>query len=113
MLTVKDVIDFLQALPPDMQVPAMLAQFGGADYLNLAFERLAVEDQQRQVQQEADKAYESYVAYKDAHQNIPIDSDLFMEAELLQNDLLNVSLRRRSVRPCIHHTPTVRFFTAA
>jgi hypothetical protein len=90
MLTVKDVIDFLQALPPDMQVPAMLAQFGGADYLNLAFERLVVEDQQRQVQQEADKAYESYVAYKDTHQNIPIDSDLFMEAELLQNDLLNV-----------------------
>jgi hypothetical protein len=89
MLTVKDVIDFLQALPADMQVPAMLAQFGGADYLNLAFERRAVEDQQRQVQQEADKAYESYVAYKDAHQDIPINSDLFMEAELLQNDLLN------------------------
>jgi hypothetical protein len=89
MLTVKDVISFLEVLPPDMEVPAILAKMGGADYLNLAFERRAVEGQQRQVQQEADKAYESYVTYKNAHQNIPVDSVLFMETELLQNDLLN------------------------
>jgi hypothetical protein len=89
MLTVKDVIDFLQALPPDMEVPAILCAFGGADHLNLAFERQAVEERQRQAQQESDEGYAAWIAYRDAHQNIPVDSDLFMETEIIEDNLLN------------------------
>src|SRR5688572_30602873 len=90
MLTVQDVINFLQALPPDMEVPAILARFGSGDHLNLAFERQAVEDRQQQVQKESDEAYASYTTYHDAHRNVPFDSDLFMEKEVVENDLMNV-----------------------
>ena len=102
MLTVKDVIDFLQALPPDMEVPAILCAFGGADHLNLAFDRHVVEERLRQAQQKADEAYASWKAYKDGHQNIPFDSDLYMETELIESDLFTTSIETEGHAAAIH-----------
>jgi hypothetical protein len=114
MLTVKDVIDFLQMLPSDMEVPGLLFQYGGADHLNLAFDRQAVEECLTQAQREADEAYASWKAYKDAHRNIPVDSELFMETELIESDLFRACRRIhwRLFRPPFLSSPSVSLLYA-